>query len=48
LIGAAGETRTIVFASGKVMLGDEEWDATSQAVISVGRRVRKAIRVEEE
>jgi regulator of protease activity HflC (stomatin/prohibitin superfamily) len=51
LIGAVGETRTTVFTSGKVLLGDEEWDATSQSVISAGRRVRVVkmiLEVEEE
>jgi regulator of protease activity HflC (stomatin/prohibitin superfamily) len=40
LVGATGETRTTVFTSGKVLLGEEEWEATSQSVISAGRRVR--------
>lgn len=40
LVGALGETRTIVFTSGKVRIGDEEWEAISQSVISAGRQVR--------
>ena len=51
LVGAVGETRTIVFTSGKVFIDDEEWDATSQAVISAGRQVRVVkmiLEVEEE
>jgi regulator of protease activity HflC (stomatin/prohibitin superfamily) len=51
LIDAVGETRTIVFTSGKVLVDGEEWDATSQAVISAGRRVRVVkmiLEVEEE
>jgi regulator of protease activity HflC (stomatin/prohibitin superfamily) len=40
LVGAVGQTRTTVFTSGKVLIGDEEWDATSQSVISAGRQVR--------
>jgi regulator of protease activity HflC (stomatin/prohibitin superfamily) len=51
LVGAVGETRTTVFTSGKVFLGDEEWDAVSQSVISAGRRVRVVkmiLEVEEE
>jgi regulator of protease activity HflC (stomatin/prohibitin superfamily) len=51
LIGAIGETRTTVFTSGKVLLGGEEWDAISQAVISAGRKVRVVkmiLEVEEE
>jgi len=50
-VGAIGETRTTVFTSGKVLLGEEEWDATSQSVISAGRRVRVVkliLEVEEE
>jgi regulator of protease activity HflC (stomatin/prohibitin superfamily) len=51
LVGAVGETRTTVFTSGKVLLAGEEWEATSQAVISAGRRVRVVkmiLEVEEE
>lgn len=40
LVGALGETRTTVFTSGKVLIGDEEWEAISQSVISAGRPVR--------
>jgi regulator of protease activity HflC (stomatin/prohibitin superfamily) len=38
--GVVGETRTIVFTSGKVSLMGEEWDAVSQSPISAGQRVR--------
>lgn len=51
LVGAVGETRTIVFTGGKVLLAGEEWEATSQSVISAGRRVRVVktiLEVEEE
>jgi membrane-bound ClpP family serine protease len=51
LVGAVGETRTTVFTSGKVLLAGEEWEATSQAVISAGRQVRVVkmiLEVEEE
>jgi regulator of protease activity HflC (stomatin/prohibitin superfamily) len=51
LVGAVGQTRTTVFTSGKVLLGEEEWDANSQSVISAGRRVRVVkiiLEVEEE
>jgi regulator of protease activity HflC (stomatin/prohibitin superfamily) len=51
LVGASGETRTTVFTSGKVLINGEEWHATSQSVISAGRRVRVVktiLEVEEE
>ncbi len=51
LIGATGETSTIVFTNGKVLIDGEEWDAISQSVISAGRRVRVVntiLEVEEE
>jgi regulator of protease activity HflC (stomatin/prohibitin superfamily) len=51
LIGAVGETRTTVFTGGKVQIGEEEWEATSQSVISAGKPVRVVkiiLEVEEE
>lgn len=51
LVGALGETRTTVFTSGKVLVGEQEWDALSQSVILTGRRVRVVkmiLEVEEE
>jgi membrane-bound ClpP family serine protease len=40
LVGVVGETRTTVYADGKVFLASEEWDAMSQTPISAGQRVR--------
>lgn len=40
LVGTVGESRTTVFTDGKVFLGGEEWEATSQQPISAGQRVR--------
>ena len=40
LVGLVGETRTTVYADGKVYLASEEWDATSHTPISAGQRVR--------
>jgi regulator of protease activity HflC (stomatin/prohibitin superfamily) len=51
LVGATGETRTTVFTGGKVLINGQEWEATSQSVISAGRRVRVVkmiLEVEEE
>jgi membrane-bound ClpP family serine protease len=51
LVGAAGETLTIVFRDGRVSLPDGEWDAVSQTPIASGRRVRVVrilLEVEEE
>lgn len=40
LAGAVGETRTTVYADGKVLVAGAEWDAMSQSPISAGQRVR--------
>ena len=40
LLDVIGETRTTVYADGKVFLAGEEWDAMSHSPISAGQRVR--------
>ncbi|HEX2997534.1 MAG TPA: NfeD family protein [Anaerolineales bacterium] len=40
MVGVIGETRTTVYADGKVFLAGEEWDAVSHSPISAGQRVR--------